>query len=112
MDESVAPSGKLQLFAEGNGQNIWNGVLKILQRGVNGAANHARAECAYGFIDGNDAASFCRIDFGGADDFDMRIDHLAARRAQFIDFHFAVKNELLAWFEAAFEIAAVKEFTR
>jgi hypothetical protein len=39
----------------------------------------------------------------------LRIDHLTARGAEFVDFYFAVKDERLAGLEAAFKIAAVKK---
>ena len=42
----------------------------------------------------------------------MRIDHFDAGGAEAIDLGFAVKNEKLAGFQSAFEIAAVKKFAR
>jgi len=91
--------------------------VEILQRGVDGAANGARAEGGDAFVDGNDAADFGGIDFllrgrlvafvrgGGmidaAKQLDLRIDHFDARGAHFIDFGFAVENEELALLEAA-----------
>jgi len=42
----------------------------------------------------------------------LRIDHFKARRAQLVDFDFAVKNQLLAGLQAAFEITAMKKLAR
>jgi hypothetical protein len=40
----------------------------------------------------------------------LRIDHFNARGAEAIDLGFAVKDEKLAGFQAAFEVTAVKKF--
>src|ERR1700675_2265536 len=45
-----------------------------------------------------------------AEQLDLRIDHFEARGAHLVDFGFAVEHQELALLEAAFEIAAVKEF--
>jgi len=108
------------------GQNVWDTRVEILQRGIDGAANGARAEGGDAFVDGNDAADFGGIDFllrgrlvafvrgGGmidaAKQLDLRIDHFDARRAHLVDFGFAVENEELALLEAPFEVAAVEKF--
>jgi hypothetical protein len=42
----------------------------------------------------------------------LRIDHFNARGAEAIDFGFAVEDEKLAGFQAAFEIATMKKFAR
>ncbi len=83
-----------------------------LDRCVHRAANRARTERADGFVNGNDAADFGGVRLAVAEHFELRIDHFDARGAQLVDFRFAVKNELLAGLEAAFEIAAVKKFAR
>ena len=70
----------------------------------------ARAEGADGFVDGNDAADFGGVRLAVAEHLELGIDHFEARGAELIDFGFAVKDELLAGLEAAFEIAAVKKF--
>lgn len=112
--------------AEVFGQDIGHARIEILQRGIDGAANGTRAEGADGFVDGNDAANFRGVDFllrrrlvcfvrrGGmidaAEQFDLRIYHFDARGTHLVDFGFSVEDEKLALFEAAFEVAAVKEF--
>jgi len=56
----------------------------------------------------NDAADFGRVLTFPAKKFELRIDHFNASGAQAIDFGFAVKHQELAGFQAAFEIAAMK----
>ena len=47
--------------------------------------------------------------FGCADGFDLRIHHFQASGTVWIDFHFAVQGEALAFLHTAFEICAVEE---
>src|SRR5271165_2634835 len=110
LDDGIAASGIVQAIAKRFGKDVGQAVVEILERGVDGAANLARAESAHGFVDGNDAADFSGVESFGAEDFDLRINHFAAGRAQLVDFDFAVKDDLLTGLEASFEIAAVKEF--
>ena len=114
LDDGVAANRKIHAAADGRGKEIGKTWIKMLQGGVRGAADGARAESADGFVDGNDAADFGRvvIFFPGflAEQFELRIDHFHARRAEAIDFDFAVQDEQLAGLEAAFEIAAMKKF--
>src|SRR5208282_5002886 len=81
-----------------------------LNGGIHRAANGARAKRADGFVNGDDAADIGGVRLAVPQHFKLRIDHLEARGAKFVDFDFAVKNELLAGLEAAFEISAVKKF--
>ncbi len=110
MDQRFAPRG----IAEPLTQNIWEDIrhagIDELYSCIHGTANGARAECADSFIDGNDAANFGGVRLTVAEHFELRVDHFESRGAHFVDFGFAVKDELLPGFEAAFEIAAVKEF--
>ncbi len=124
--QGLKPRRIAETGAQVFGQDVEHARVESLQRGIDGATNGARAEGADGFVDGNDAADFGGVDFllrGGAigfvggegmidaaEEFDLRIDHLDARGAQFIDLGFAVKDEELALLEAAFEIATVKKF--
>ena len=112
VDQGFAARGiaetRAQLFRKNVGDSAFG---ELLDGGVHGAANLARAERADGFVNGNDAA-----DFGGvrvivaAEQLDMRIDHFEAGGAELIDFDFAVEDEELAGLVAAFEIAAVEKF--
>ena len=93
-------------------KRVGNITFKIGEDTVNNFAKHARADCADGFVDGNDAADFGGIGggaFGCADRFDLRIDHFQAGGTVRVDFHFAVQDETLAFFHTAFEVCAVEE---
>ncbi len=85
-------------------------LIDELDGGVHGAANLPGTEGADGFVDGDDAADFGGVHFFAAEDFDLRIDHFQARGAQLVDLRFAMKDELLAGLQTAFEIATVKKF--
>jgi len=110
VDEGIAARGKAETLAESFGKNIGHVAVEHLHGGVHGAANGARAERANAFVNGNDAADFGGVGLAVAKHFELRIDHFEARGAELIDFGFAVKDELLAGLEAAFEIAAMKKF--
>ncbi len=112
MDEGIAARGEAETLAQSFGKNIGHARINHLHCGIHGAANGARAERADGFVNGNDAADFGGVRLTVTKHFELRIDHFEARGAELIDFGFAVKDELLAGFEAAFEIAAVKKFAR
>src|SRR5260370_292504 len=105
---------------------VWHARIEGLQRRINGAANRTRTKRADGFVDRHDAADLGGVDFltgsgfirgvrgGGvidaAEQLDLRIHHLEARGAHFVDFCFPVQHQELALLKPAFEIAAVKEF--
>jgi len=110
LDDGVASTRIVKSFAKRGGENLGNGGVEILESSVDGAANLAAAKSTNGFVDRNNATNFGGVEPLSADDFYLRIDHLAARGTQLIDFHFAVENHFLAGSEAAFEIAAVKKF--
>src|SRR6266404_3291019 len=110
VDDGFGVRGKAEANAQGIGQDVGHALIDELDGGVHGAANLLGAEGADGFVDGDDAADFSGVEFLAAEDFDLRIDHFEARGAELVDFRFAVENELLAGFQAAFEIAAVKKF--
>src|SRR6267154_2321495 len=84
----------------------------MLQCAVNRPANRTRSEGADGLIDRDNAADFGRIKSFAADDFHLRIDHLDSRGPLLIHLGLAVKNQLLARFQAAFEVATVKKLAR
>ena len=108
--EGFAARRKTEAGAQCFGEDIGHALIDELNGGEHGAANLAGAEGADGFVDGNDAADFGGVEFLVAEDFDLRIDHFKARGTEFVDFRFAVKDEELAGFQSAFEVAAVKEF--
>jgi len=126
LDNGVAAERKIHATADGRGKKIGKVRIEMLQRGVSGTAESARAESADGFVDGDDAADFggvgvlsvglavvrAKVPPGGgvAEQFKLRIDHFHAGGAKAIDFDFAVEDEQLARLEATFEIAAVKKF--
>src|SRR5271165_3674586 len=83
--------------------------IEILQRGINRAANHARAEGADRLVDWHNAAHLGGIDSAGAEQFDLRIHHFTARGTKLIDLHFAVKNDLLPGLQPPFQVATVKK---
>ena len=110
LDNSVATGGIVKFFAKRSGENLGNVGVEVLKSGVDGAANLAAAKSADGFIDGNNAAHFGGVEALSADDFHLRIDHLAARGTELIDFDFTVENNFLAGSEAPFEVTTVKKF--
>ncbi len=114
VDESFAARRITEAGAQLFGENVGDGAFdELLDGGVHGAANLSRAEGADGFVNGNDAADFGGIGFAiRTERLDLRINHFEARGAELIDFDFAVQDEKLAGLEAAFEIAAMKEFAR
>src|SRR2546423_5180820 len=83
----------------------------MLQGAVNRPANRARSKRADRLVDRNNAADFRRIESFATDDFHLRIDHLDSRGPLLIHFGFAVKDQLLAGLQAAFEVATMKKFT-
>ena len=111
--QSIVARRKLEALENIRRKRIGNRRGKILQHAVDNPAQHARAEAAHGFVNGNDAAHFRGIGFafagGIADQFKFRIDHLQARGAVRIDFHFAVQHDALQSLEAPLQIAAVKK---
>ncbi len=111
VDQGIATRGIAQPVAQrGRQERREYSGSRFVQRGINGAADHARAKGADGFIDGHDAAHLGGIDFAGAQHFDLRIHHFSARGAQLIDFHFAVENYFLAGLQPPFQVATMKEF--
>ena len=110
VDQRFAARGIAEPRAQSFRENVRHVGIDELHRGVHRAANGARAERADGFVNGNDAADFGGVRLAVAEHLELRIDHFDARGAHLVDFGFAVKNELLAGLEAAFEIAAVKKF--
>jgi hypothetical protein len=100
-------------IAEASPQNIGKNVRHVgveqLDCGIHGAANRARAKRADRFVNRDDAADFGGVRLIVAEHLELRIDHFEARWAELIDFGFAVKDELLARLEAAFEITSVKK---
>ena len=110
VDHGLAARGIAETRAQIFRKDVRHVRIEELHCGVHGAANRARAERADGFVDGNDAADFGGVRLAVAEHLELRIDHFEARGTQLVDFGFAVKNELLAGLEAAFEIAAVKKF--
>jgi hypothetical protein len=109
VDEGIAARGKAEALAQSFRKNIGHVRIDELDGGVHGAANGARAERADAFVNGDDAADFGGVGLAIAKHFELGIDHFDAGGAELIDFSFAVKDELLAGLEAAFEIAAVKK---
>src|SRR5260370_18158891 len=91
-------------------QKIGQVVIDELDGGVHGAANLAGAEGDDGCVEGDEPVDFGGIEFLGAEDLNLRIDQCEARGAELSDFGFAVKDEELPGFQAAFEIATVKKF--
>ena len=110
-DQRPAAAGKGEALPQLRGEDVGDIRIEILERGINGAANLARAEGADGFVDGDDAAHFRGIDFVGVgiQDFNLGIHHFAAGGAILVDLDFAVKDQLLAGLEAALEITAVEK---
>src|SRR5580704_12915820 len=103
-------------ITEPRAQNIWKHIWHVhfdeLHRGVHGAANGARAERADSLVNRDDAADLGGVRLTVAEHLELRIDHFETRGAHLVDLDFAVKDELLAGFEAPFEITAVKKFAR
>ena len=110
VDDGFAARGKAETDAQSFGKNVGHVAIQHLHGGVHGAANGARAEGADAFVNGDDAADFGGVGLAFAKHFELRVDHFDAGGAELIDFGFAVKDELLAGFESAFEVAAVKKF--
>src|SRR5580704_776728 len=111
-EDRVATRGKFVAFADLRRERIGNITFEIGEDSINNFAKHARADCADGFVDGNDAANLggiCGAAFRCADGFDLRIHHFEACWAVRIDFHFAVQDKALAFFHAAFKIGAVEK---
>ncbi len=96
MGDGLAPRREAESRAQFFRQDFRHARIDELQRGVNRAANRARAESADGFVDGHDAADFGGIGFALAEHFHLRIDHFEARGPQLVDFGFSVENEPLA----------------
>jgi len=110
VDEGFAARGIAEAGAQRIRQDVRHAVIDELHGGVHGAANLFGAERADGFVDGDDAADFSGVHFFVVEDFDLGINHFEARGAELVDLCLAMKDELLAGFQAAFEIAAVKKF--
>ena len=67
VNQSFAARGIVRAAARiSGGKNVGNVCSRVLQRGVNRAANHARAERADGFVNGHDAAHFGGVHFVAA----------------------------------------------
>ena len=107
--QSFPASRKLQPLSNVLRQHINNVLLQILQGGINGAADLPGTKGSNRFVNGHDSAHFGGIDFLAVQDFDRRIHHLSASRALLVNFHLAVKDQLLARLQAAFQVAPVKK---
>jgi hypothetical protein len=110
--DRVATRRKFVAFANLRRKRVGNIALKIGEDAVNNFAKHARANCADGFVDGNDAANLGGIGggaFGCADGFNLGVYHFQAGGTVGVDFHFAMQDETLAFFHTAFEICAVEK---
>ena len=110
VDQGFAARRIAETRAQSLGENVGHVRIEELDGGVHRAANLARAKRADGFVNGNDAADFGGVRLVVAEHLELRIDHFEAGRAELVNFDFAVKDQLLAGFEAAFEIATVKKF--
>jgi hypothetical protein len=109
VDQGLAARRITESRAQSFRKDIQHVGIDELHRSVHSAANGARAEGANRFVNGNDAANFGRVGLAVAKHLELRIDHFKACGAHLVDLDFAVKNELLAGFQAAFEITTVKK---
>src|SRR5262249_49442557 len=107
--DGFAVCREFEFCAKGGWQNVRHCWIELLQRAIDCAADGARAEGANRFVDWDDSANFGRIEPVAADHFHLRIDHFDASGPLLVHFRFAVKNQLLAGLETAFEIAAVEK---
>ena len=112
VDQGFAARGVAETRAQSFRKNVGHVRIEELDGGVHRAANGTRAERADGFVNGNDAADFGGVRLVVAEHLELRIDHFEAGGAELVNFDFAVKDQLLAGLEAAFEIATVKKFAR
>ena len=76
MDQGVATRRITEAGAQVFGKNIGDSAFnELLDGGVHGAANLARAEGTNGFVNGNDAADFGGVRLAVAEHLELRIDH-------------------------------------
>ena len=94
LDYGVTTRGKSQTITQFQGKDVDNSVLEILQRGVNGPADLARAKRADGFVDRHDAPHLRGVNIFATQDFELRVHHFATSGTLLIDFHFAVEDRV------------------
>ena len=110
--QGVGSRGKSVARQQFRGQRVAGRRGQAGQRGMDHPPDHARADAANGFVDGNDAADFRRVDGVFAKQLVLRIDHFDAAGPVGIDLGFAVDHHALSRAKAFFEVLAVKEFAR
>ena len=108
-NNGVAARGIAQPRAQPFRQDIRHLLIDKLHRRVQRAANLLGAERADGLINRHDAPDFRGIHLLAVQQLDLRIDHLQPCGPHPVDFHFAVKNQELSWFQATFEVAPMKK---
>ena len=110
--QGVAARGKAVAFQDFRRQRVGNISFEIFKNCVDDSPQHPRADAADGFVNRHDAADFGGVGgsaFGGANQLDLRIDHLQPARAIEIAVNFSVQHEFLAVLQPSFEIAAMKK---
>src|SRR5580700_553948 len=112
VEQGFAARGEAIAFENLRRERFRNIAVEIGEHAVDDAAQHARADGADGFVDGDDAADFGGIGgatFAGAYEFHLGVDHFQAARAVTVFVHFSVQDEFLAVLQFSFKIAAVEE---
>ena len=95
IEQGFAPRGEAIAFENLRRERFGNIAVEIGEHAVDDAAQHARADGADGFVDGDDAADFGGIGgaaFGGAYEFHLGVDHFQAARAVAVFVHFSVQD--------------------
>ena len=112
LDQGVAARRIFQFFKKRRWQNIKDIGIKVLQNGVNGAADLARAESADGFVDGDDATGVeggFGVVFVAGEKFRFRMHHLQLT-AVAVEFDFAEERDAGTGGEAVGEVGSVEPF--
>ena len=112
VDQRLAPGGESVAAANFVRQRVGHITIEVLECGVDDSPQYPRADFADGFVHRHDAAYFRRVGGGlvaAADQFDIRIHHLAAAGTVGVRLYLSVQNEPLALFQFPLQVGAMKE---